>query len=93
MKILSPSSITPAQIGALQNYALNVLGVSVERIDNTWDCCKYKYRVFVKVHKFYASWHLVPVLNAIFGGATYFWDDCYLCGLKENAKSEHLYNL
>lgn len=92
MKILS-SSITPAQVQALQNFAMNVLGVSLKRIDNTWPCCNYKYRVYFEAKEgFYGSWNLIPVLEAIFGNAIYFWDDCYLCGLKEDANPNRIYN-
>lgn len=84
MKIQNISGITPAQLQAIRNYALNVLGVSVELIRGTWPCCKYRYMLHVdSKQRFYAAWELEKVLSEIFGAAEYFWDDTFLCELKK----------
>jgi len=55
--------------------------INVVHIDETWDICRYKYRVFVKDahtnHKY-----ILETLRKWFGAAEYFWDDMFLCGLK-----------
>lgn len=67
--------------------------VNVRKIDSTWNCCKYVYRVFVEGATFSDSAEIKATLKEWFGAVEYLWDDVYLCELKPDCENvEHLYN-
>jgi len=55
--------------------------INVTHIDQTWPCCNYKFRVFVKRtvgnHRY-----VLETLKKWFGEAEYYWEDMYLCAKK-----------
>ena len=65
------------------DYKINVL-----QIDDTWNCCNYKWRVFVKEYPFEKREYILSTLIKWFGAAEYFdhnWTKghvMFLCGLK-----------
>lgn len=94
----SNNTLTPAKFQALKNFTVNSLGVHVIKIDSTWNCCKYRYRVFVDDTTLGTHYELLPVLEKIFGGAV-FLDaslhgySVYLCSLKNGCENTvNLYN-
>lgn len=69
--------------------------VNVRRIDETWNCCKYVYRVFIECDGVSCCYHneIKTKLEEWFGVVEYFWDDMWLCELKPNCENvTHLYN-
>lgn len=58
--------------------------LKITRIDNTWSCCNYKYRVFVEDYGFDMQKHnyIKETLEKWFGDAKYFWGNMWLAGKK-----------
>ncbi len=46
--------------------------INVTHIDQTWSCCDYKFRVFVKDYVFSKHNYVLETLKKWFGEAEYF---------------------
>ena len=62
--------------------------VSVRRIDETWNCCKYVYRVFLTDYTFADYKEVEATLKEWFGEVEYFWENMWLCQLKEGCENK-----
>ncbi len=62
--------------------------VSVRHIDDTWNCCKYVYRVFVEGATFCDHNEVMATLKEWFGEVEYFWENMWLCQLKEGCENK-----
>lgn len=51
------------------NYKINVL-----KIDDTWQTCRYKWRVFVAPYELSKHDYILNTLKQWFGDAAYFWE-------------------
>jgi hypothetical protein len=64
--------------------------LNVTHIDQTWQTCDYKFRVFVQKSSDYSNERLNYILKTLrewFGEAKYYWSDhgemMFLCCLKK----------
>lgn len=60
--------------------------INVTHIDQTWPCCNYKFRVFVKDYNISKHDYIIETLKKWFGDAKFFWgsggETMFLCALK-----------
>ena len=60
--------------------------INVTDIDQTWSCCNYKFRVFVKDYPLSKHNYVLETLKKWFGEAKFFWGSngtvMFLCAKK-----------